>query len=188
MPLAEQIAVAARGDALGERRLVEAGERAQVRGRVEIDHQHAQRTRRLGLQLEAAFELQRRAEQHGERRRFADHAADRLGIGVALENGVDARPRAAPAGRACSGSRRRRAGRCRHGRRRRRRAPRQSSVQRSQAPGEHALLRVKPVLGFVEHHRLRPVDHLVGDFLAAMGRQAMHEDRVGARRGSSARR
>ena len=50
--------------------------------------------------------------------------------------------------------------------------------QRSEAPGEDAFLRVQPVLGLVEHDRLRTVDHLVGDLLAAMGGQAMHEDRV----------
>src|SRR5579862_8458989 len=48
-----------------------------------------------------------------------------------------------------------------------------------QAPRQNPLLRVQPVLGLVEHHRLRPVDHLVGDLLAAMGRQAVHEDGVG---------
>ena len=37
---------------------------------------------------------------------------------------------------------------------------------------------MKPVLGLVEDDGLRAVHHLVGDFLAAMGRQAMHEDRV----------
>src|SRR5580693_2673814 len=47
------------------------------------------------------------------------------------------------------------------------------------APGQNPLLRVQPVLGLVEHHRLRAVDHLVGDLLAAMGRQAVHEDGVG---------
>ena len=42
---------------------------------------------------------------------------------------------------------------------------------------------MQAVLGLVEHDRLRPVDHLAGDLLAAMGRQAMHEDgiRLGAR-------
>ena len=34
---------------------------------------------------------------------------------------------------------------------------------------------------------LRPVDHLVGDLLAAMGRQAMHEDRILGRASPSAR-
>src|SRR6202008_4164060 len=47
------------------------------------------------------------------------------------------------------------------------------------APGQNALLRVQAIFGLIEHHRLRPVDHLVGDLLAAMGGQAMHEDRVG---------
>ena len=48
-----------------------------------------------------------------------------------------------------------------------------------EAPGEDALLRVQAVLGLVEHHRLRAVDHLVGHLLAAVGGQAVHEDRVG---------
>ena len=50
--------------------------------------------------------------------------------------------------------------------------------RRSQAPGQDALLGVQPVLGLVEDHRLRPVHHLVGHLLAAMGRQAMHEERL----------
>ena len=49
---------------------------------------------------------------------------------------------------------------------------------RLQAPGENALLRVQAVLGLVEDDGLRTVDHFVGDFLAAVGRQAMHEDRI----------
>jgi hypothetical protein len=54
---------------------------------------------------------------------------------------------------------------------------------RLQAPGQNPLLRVQPVLGLVEHHRMRAVDHFVGDLFAAMRRQAMHEDgvRLGAR-------
>src|ERR1700731_2301082 len=48
-----------------------------------------------------------------------------------------------------------------------------------QTPRQNPLLRVQPVLGLVEHHRLRAVDHFVGDLLAAMGRQTMHEDSVG---------
>ncbi len=34
---------------------------------------------------------------------------------------------------------------------------------------------MEAVFGFVEHRRLRPVDDLVGDFVAAMRRQAMQE-------------
>ena len=49
---------------------------------------------------------------------------------------------------------------------------------RSQAPGQDALLGVQAVLGLVEDDRLRPVHDLVRDLLAAMGRQAMHEDGV----------
>src|ERR1700730_10594565 len=34
---------------------------------------------------------------------------------------------------------------------------------------------MKAVFSLVEYHRLRPVDNIVGDFVAPMGRQAMHE-------------
>src|SRR6202035_5630991 len=34
---------------------------------------------------------------------------------------------------------------------------------RLEAPGQNALLHMQAVLGLVEHHRLRAVDHLVGD-------------------------
>ena len=59
-----------------------------------------------------------------------------------------------------------------------RRTPRNDNLKSRlgvQAPGEHALLRVQAVFRLVEHHRLRPVDHLVGDLLAAVRRQAVHE-------------
>ena len=38
---------------------------------------------------------------------------------------------------------------------------------------------MQAVFRLVEHHGLRPVDHLVGDLLAAMRGQAVHEDGVG---------
>src|SRR5215467_3089551 len=53
--------------------------------------------------------------------------------------------------------------------------PNSASVQ---APGQNAFLGVQAVLGLVEHNRMRPIDHLVRDFLAAMRRQAMHENRA----------
>lgn len=37
---------------------------------------------------------------------------------------------------------------------------------------------MKPVFGLVEDERLRSVDHGVGDFLAAVGREAMEHDGV----------
>src|SRR6516165_8475057 len=49
---------------------------------------------------------------------------------------------------------------------------------RVEAPGQNALLRVQAVFRLVEHNRLRAVHHLVGDLLAAMCRQAMHEKRI----------
>src|SRR6186713_2137065 len=52
-----------------------------------------------------------------------------------------------------------------------------SCLDGAEAPGEDALLGVQPVLGLVEHDRARAVHDLVGDLLAAMRRQAMHEDR-----------
>src|ERR1700730_15986408 len=52
---------------------------------------------------------------------------------------------------------------------------------RLKTPRQNALLRVQAIFGLVEHHRLRAVDHLVGDFVAAMGGKAMHEQRVGLR-------
>src|SRR3546814_2030813 len=45
-------------------------------------------------------------------------------------------------------------------------------------PGENALLRVQTVLGLVPHHRLRPVDDRGGHLVAAVRRQAVHEDRL----------
>src|SRR5258708_13141675 len=52
---------------------------------------------------------------------------------------------------------------------------------RLKAPRQNALLRVQAIFGLVEHHRLRTVDHLVGDFVTAMSGKAMHEQRVGFR-------
>src|SRR5438105_13526177 len=49
---------------------------------------------------------------------------------------------------------------------------------RVKAPGQNSFLCMQAIFGLVEHHRLRTVDHLVGDFLAAMGRQAVHEERI----------
>src|SRR5947208_3083896 len=50
---------------------------------------------------------------------------------------------------------------------------------RGEAPGEDAFLGVQPVLRLVEDDRLRAVNDLRLDLLAAMGRHAMHEDGVG---------
>src|SRR3989337_4312722 len=48
----------------------------------------------------------------------------------------------------------------------------------AETPGEDGLLDMQPVLGLLPHRRLRAVDHLRRHLVAAMGRQAMHEDRV----------
>jgi hypothetical protein len=49
----------------------------------------------------------------------------------------------------------------------------------AEAPAHDRLLRMQAVFGLVEDHRMRAVHHLGGDLLAAMGGQAMHEQRVG---------
>src|SRR5512136_1678795 len=46
-------------------------------------------------------------------------------------------------------------------------------------PAHHRLLHVQAVLGFVECHAARPVERLVGDLLAAVGGQAVGDERVG---------
>src|SRR5262245_35552634 len=45
-------------------------------------------------------------------------------------------------------------------------------------PDQHALLDVQAILGLVEDDGLRTVDHLTGDLLAAMCREAVHDHRV----------
>src|SRR5262249_10735972 len=45
----------------------------------------------------------------------------------------------------------------------------------SQQLEDHGLLDVQAVLRLVEHDRARPVEHAVGDLLAAMGGQAVHD-------------
>src|ERR1051325_6472463 len=48
----------------------------------------------------------------------------------------------------------------------------------AQAPFENRLLRMKAVLRLIEDNALWTVDDIVGHFLAAMRREALHEDRV----------
>src|ERR1700712_5461035 len=52
------------------------------------------------------------------------------------------------------------------------------SSDRAQAPRENGLLRMKAVFRLIEYNGLRAVDHLIRHLLAAMGGQAMHEQRV----------
>src|SRR4051812_21148905 len=52
------------------------------------------------------------------------------------------------------------------------------SPSRDEAPGENTFLGVQTVFRLVKHHRSWAIDHLVGDLLAPMRRQAMHEQRV----------
>ena len=44
-----------------------------------------------------------------------------------------------------------------------------------------AFLRVEAILGLIEDHRLRTVEHLVGDFGVAVRGEAVHEDGFGLR-------
>ncbi len=44
---------------------------------------------------------------------------------------------------------------------------------------QYAFLGMETVLRLLEHDRLRAINDLRRHFLAAMGRQAVHEDRVG---------
>ena len=41
---------------------------------------------------------------------------------------------------------------------------------------------MQPILGLIEHHRLRAVDHFRRHLLAAVGGQAVHEDGLGPRK------
>src|SRR5208283_2170599 len=92
--------------------------------------------------------------------------------------------RGAPRGRAHRAARPQKAPRHRRAPRRKPDAPLvlsklgSSFLDRSETPGKDALLRMQSVFGLIENDGLRTVDHIVGHFLAAMGRQAMHEDRV----------
>ena len=79
-------------DRAGHARRVEARAGAHLAGAAEIDHQHADRPVGLGLQDEAALDLQRRAEQHGQRDGLAEQLGDRRRIVVAREDLVDRRP------------------------------------------------------------------------------------------------
>src|SRR5689334_5459049 len=53
-----------------------------------------------------------------------------------------------------------------------------SLPHRLETPGQNALLHMQPIFRLVEYDRLRTIDHLVGDLVAAMGWQAMHEERL----------
>ena len=94
MPAPEQRpgARCAHRDRIGDLLLVEARAGAHLVGRGEIHDQHAHRSVGLGLQDEAAFELQRGAEQHAEHDRLAEELGDRLRIIVAGEDRVHRRP------------------------------------------------------------------------------------------------
>ena len=79
-------------DGAGHPRRVEARAGAHRAGAAEIDHQHADRAVGLGLQDEAAVDLQRRAEHDGEHDGLAQQLGHRLRIIVAGQNLVHHRP------------------------------------------------------------------------------------------------
>ena len=79
--------VAYLGDALS----VETGEAAQLPRRVIIDDEHIDGPVAARLQLEAAMRFENRAEQRGERHRFAEQARDLRRIGVMAQDGIDRR-------------------------------------------------------------------------------------------------
>ena len=103
---------------------------------------------------------------------------DQLGLRVDVAGGEQRRDPRLPRGLACAAPPRR------AGRRRRHQPARH--LRRVEQERQQRLLRVQPVLGLVEHDARRPVDHRGGDLLAAMGRQAVHDDR--RRRQPAARR
>ena len=133
---------------------------------------------RLRLQLEAAFELQGRAEQRGERHRLGQQPRHRLRIVVALEEPSIAGPSRTSRPREVERLRPRKAGRCRR--------PTSAEAARSAAlmaaPPRHQastpFCACRRFSASSNTSRLRTVDHLVGHLLAAMGGQAMHEDGV----------
>ena len=47
-----------------------------------------------------------------------------------------------------------------------------------QTPPHNRLLHMQPILCLVKHDRLRTVQHFAGDFLAPMGGQTMHKQRL----------
>lgn len=74
-----------------QRVLIEAGIGAHVLGCCKIRDQQVDRAVALGLDDQLAFELQRSAEQHGERDGFGQQPRDGGGIIVPAENGVEHR-------------------------------------------------------------------------------------------------
>ena len=100
-------------DGAGHPALVEARAGAHLAGAAEIHHQHADRAVGLGLQDEAALDLERRAEQHRQRHGLAEQLGHRRGIVVAARESRPPRGRAAPRGRADRVPRPRTAGRYR---------------------------------------------------------------------------
>ena len=116
MAVAEQRAADRPCRPRSRRRRASASKRAQARtlpGVREVDHQHAHRPVGLGLQDEAALELQRGAEQHGQHDGLAEQLGDRRRIVVARRGSRRPPGRAAPRGRADRARRPRTAGWCR---------------------------------------------------------------------------
>ena len=158
-----------RGDALG----VEAGIAAHLAVVGAVGDQEPDRAVGADLQAEAAGELEAAGERTGQDQELAQEVGDRGRIVVRLEDVVDraAEPDEAAAQlRALELERAQQVDGGQAG----------SPAIILQAPFEDRLLDMQPVLGRVEHHRLRAVDDPGGDLVAAMRRQAMQEQ--GARR------
>ena len=77
---------------LADRRGIELGAGPDPAGAAIVGDQHPDRTVGPGLQDEAAFELERGAEQHGEHDGLAEQLGDRGRIGVAAQDVVERRP------------------------------------------------------------------------------------------------
>ena len=95
-PLAEQLARLglAAFDRRHHRVGVEAGITAQAIGRVKVDDDEVHRPVGLGLEDEAALELQRRADEGRQHHGFAEQARHRGRIIVAGEDRIERRPEA----------------------------------------------------------------------------------------------
>ena len=80
------------GKAVGDSFGIEAGEGPQPVGSIEVDNKHVDNAVAFGLQLEAAFHLQRRTKKHGQGRGLAHEARHGRGIAVLGQDVIDGRP------------------------------------------------------------------------------------------------
>ena len=77
-----------RGDGFRHTFCIETRKAAHTVRRIEINHDHIDNTLSARLHLKTAFELQRRAQQNGQRCGFADKARDRRGIAMLGEDAI----------------------------------------------------------------------------------------------------